>query len=139
MQMSSLTAELPGKPSVQFNSVSQSCLTLCNLMACSPPGSSVHGILQARRLEWVAISSSRGSSLTQGSNPYLLPLLHWQADSLPSELPGKPKNTGVGSLSLLQRTFRTQESNRSLLHCRWILYHLSHQGSPQERQCQIRL
>ena len=40
----------------------QSCLTLCNPMDCSPLGSSVHGILQARILEWVAISSSRGSS-----------------------------------------------------------------------------
>ena len=39
-----------------------SCLTLCNPMVCSPPGSSVHGILQERTLEWVAISSSRGSS-----------------------------------------------------------------------------
>ena len=36
----------------------QSCLTLCDLMDCSPPGSSVHGILQARTLEWVAISFS---------------------------------------------------------------------------------
>ena len=42
--------------------VTQSCLTLCDLMDCSPPGSSVHGILQARILEWVAVSSSRGSS-----------------------------------------------------------------------------
>ena len=41
----------------------QSCLTLCDPMDCSPPGSSVHGILQARILEWVAISFSRGSSL----------------------------------------------------------------------------
>ena len=40
----------------------QSCPTLCDLVDCSPPGSSVHGILQARILEWVAISSSRGSS-----------------------------------------------------------------------------
>ena len=40
----------------------QPCLTLCDAMDCSPPGSSVHGILQARILEWVAISSSRGSS-----------------------------------------------------------------------------
>ena len=40
----------------------QSCPTLCNPVDCSPPGSSVHGILQARILEWVAISSSRGSS-----------------------------------------------------------------------------
>ena len=42
--------------------VSQLCLTLCNLMDCSPPGSSVHGILQATRLKWVAMPSSRGSS-----------------------------------------------------------------------------
>ena len=40
-----------------------------------------------------------------------------QADSLPSDPPGKPKNTGVGSLSLLQGIF-PQESNQSLLHCR---------------------
>ena len=43
-------------------SVAQSCPAVCNPMDCSLPGSSVHGILQARILEWVAISSSRGSS-----------------------------------------------------------------------------
>ena len=42
--------------------VAQSCPTLCDPMVCSPPGSSVHGILQARILEWVAMPSSRGSS-----------------------------------------------------------------------------
>ena len=42
--------------------VTQSCLTLCDLTDCSPPGSSVLGIFQARILEWVAISFSRGSS-----------------------------------------------------------------------------
>ena len=42
--------------------VTQSCLTLCDPMDCSPPGSSAHGILQARILEWVAIPLSRGSS-----------------------------------------------------------------------------
>ena len=40
----------------------QSCLTLCNPMDCNLPGSSVHRILQARILEWVAMPSSRGSS-----------------------------------------------------------------------------
>ena len=53
-----------------------------------------------------------------------------QTDSLPSEPPGKPKNIGAGSLSLLQGIFLTQESTRGLLHCRWILYQLSYQGSP---------
>ena len=46
----------------------QLCLTLCDPMACCPPGSSVHGILQARILVWVAMPSSRGIFLTQGSN-----------------------------------------------------------------------
>ena len=45
-----------------MSEVAQSCPTLCNPMDCSLPGSSVHGILQARILEWVAISFSRGSS-----------------------------------------------------------------------------
>ena len=67
--------------------VTQLYLTLCEPMDYSPPDSSVHGILQARILEWVAIPFSRGYFLTQGSNP-------------------------------------------DLLHCRWILYCLSHQGSP---------
>ena len=51
-------------PSFQWkwNLVTQSCPTLCDPVDCSPPGSSVHGILQARVLQWVAISFSRGSS-----------------------------------------------------------------------------
>ena len=48
-------------------SVAQSCLTLCDPMDCGPPGSSVHGILQARVLEWVAIPFSRESSQTRVS------------------------------------------------------------------------
>ena len=66
-------------------SVTQSCVTLCDSVDCSPPGSSVCGILQARILEWVAMPFSRGSS--------------WCRD-------------------------RTR-----FLHCRQILYHLSHEGS----------
>ena len=50
-------------------------------------------------------------------------------DSLPAEPPAKPNNTGLGSLSLLQRIFPTQELNQGLLHCRQILYQLSYQGS----------
>ena len=53
-----------------------------------------------------------------------------QADSLSVEPPGKPKNTGVGSLSLLQWIFSTQELTRGLLYCRRILYQLSYEGSP---------
>ena len=67
--------------------VAQSCQTLCNPMNWSLPGSSVHGILQARILEWIAIPFSRGS-------------------------------------------FWPKDQNLSLLHCKQILYHLSHPGSP---------
>ena len=104
----------------------QSYLTLCKPMDCSPPGSSVHGILQARILEWVAFPFSRGSS--QPRDGTRSPAL--QADSLPAEPQGKLKNTGVGSLSLLLGIFPTQESNRGLLHCRQILYQLRYQGNP---------
>ena len=68
--------------------VAQSRPTLCGPMDSSPPGSSVHGILQARILEWVAIPFSRGSSQprdqTQVSPTF-------QANSLPSEPPGRPE------------------------------------------------
>ena len=64
---------------------------------------------------------------TQGSNP---DGPTFQMDSLPAEPPGKPMNSGVGSLSLLQGIFPTQELNQGFLHCRWIPYQLSCQGSP---------
>ena len=66
----------------------QSCLTLYNHMNCSPPGSSVHGILQARIVEWDAMPS-RGSSPAR-NRTCLLCLLHWQAGSLLLVPPGKP-------------------------------------------------
>ena len=53
-----------------------------------------------------------------------------QAPLCPWNFPGK--NTGVGTHSLLQGIFSTQESNSGLLYCRQILYHLSHQGSPNQ-------
>ena len=57
---------------------------------CSLPGSSVQGVIPARILECGAISSSRGIFSIQGSNPQLLELLHWQADSLPLSHLGSP-------------------------------------------------
>ena len=72
--------------------VSQSGLTLCD-----PVDYTVHGILQARMLEWVAFPSPRDLP-----NPGIEPRSQaLQANSLPAEPRGKPKNTGVGSLSLL--------------------------------------
>ena len=76
--------------------VAQSCLTLCDLTDCSPPGFSVHG-----------------------------------------DSPGK--NTGVGGHALLQGIFLTQRAIPGLLHCRWILYRLSHQGSPCNIVLQFKL
>ena len=66
--------------------VAQSCSTLCDPMDCSPPGSSVHGIPQARILEWVAILFSRGSSQCRGQTQ----VSHMGADALPSEPLGIP-------------------------------------------------
>ena len=87
-------------------------------LPCSPPGDLPHPGIKAR-------------------SPAL------QADSLPSESPGKPIKTGVGSLSLHQGIFLTLEPNPGLLHCKWILYQLSYQGSPggtsgKESACQCR-
>ena len=60
-----------------------------------------------------------------------------QEDSLSAEAQRKPKNTGVGSLSLLQRVFPTQESNQGLLHYMQILYQLSSQGSPRAQSISV--
>ena len=133
------------------------------------PRGILHGILQARILEWVAFPFSRGSSQprnrTQVSHTAGRFFTVWatreaqeywsglpcpppgdlpdpgikftsptvQVHSLLSEPLGKPKNTEVGSLSLLQGIFLTQELNWGLLQSRQILYQLSCQGSPKLR------
>ena len=103
-------------------------------MNCSLQGSSVHGDSPGRktRVSCHVLNTGMGCHPPPGDlpNPGIesrSPSL--QADSLSSEPPGKPKNTGVGSLSLLQGIFLTHESNWGLLHCRRILYQLSYQGS----------
>ena len=70
--------------------------------------------------------SSTGDLPNPGIEPRSATL---QADSLPPEPQEKPKNTGVGSLSLLQWIFLAQELNLDLLYCRQILHQLSYQGS----------
>ena len=79
---------------------------------------------------WSGLLCSPPGDLPNPSKEPRSPAL--QADSLPFEPPGKLKNTGVGSLSLLQQIFLIQESNRGLLHCRQILYQLSYHGSLAE-------
>ena len=85
---------------------------------CFPRDYTVHGILQARILEWVAFPFSRDLPNLE-IEPRSLTL---QSDSLPAEPQGKPKNTGLGSLSLPQWIFLTQEWNWGFLNCQWILY-----------------
>ena len=91
-------------PSLSEVKVAQLCPTLCD-----PMDYTVHGILQARILEWVAFPFSKGSSQL-GIKPRSLVL---QVNSLSAEPQEKPKNTGVGSLCLLQQIFPTQELNQN--------------------------
>ena len=89
LQADSLPSEPPVCASLEHygDLVAKSCLILATPMGGSPPGFSVHRILQARILEWVAISFTRGIFPTQGAKPGCPAL---QADSLPTELQGKP-------------------------------------------------
>ena len=142
----------------------QSCPTLCDHIDSSPPGAPVPGILQARTLEWVAISFSNAwkwkvkvKSLsrvqlcaTPWTAAYQAPppmgfsrQEYWSGAPLVTQLcptlcePMEParllcpwdssgKNTGEGCHFLFQGIVLTQGLNPSLLHCRQILYHLSH-------------
>ena len=100
-------------------------------MDCSPPGSSVHGDSPGKKtrvLHALVLSCSPPGDLPNPGIESRSPAS--QVGSLPSESLGKLKNTGMGSLSLLQGIFAGQELNQSLLLCRWILHHLSYQGSP---------
>ena len=97
------------------------CPTLSNPMDYTWGPSLLQGIFPTRDLPNPGIFPTQRSS--QPRSPTL------QTDSLPAEPPEKPRNTGVGSLSLLQRIFPIQELNQDLLHCRRTLYQLSYQGS----------
>ena len=128
--------------------VAQSCPTLWDPMDYSPPGSSVHGILQARILEWGAISFSCVSFPKNPFNIYCKANLKVEllvSQSCPTLCNPKdcsPPGSSVhrilqarilewgASHSLFQGIFLTQGSNLHLPHCRLILYCLSHQGTP---------
>ena len=68
----------------------QSCLNLCDPMDCSPPGSSVHGHSPGKNTGVGCHALLHGIFPTQGSNPHLLCLLHWQVGSLSLAPSGKP-------------------------------------------------
>ena len=88
-------------------------------MDCSQAGSSVHGDSPGKNTGSGLPYPPPGDLPNPGIEPWSSVL---QVNSLPSELPGKPKNPGVGSLSFLQRIFLTQELNLGVLHSRQILY-----------------
>ena len=94
--------------------VTQLCPTLCDPIDYSLTGFSVHGN-SPDKITAVGFHTSPGVLPNPGFEPRSSAL---QVDSLPSETPQKLKNTGVGSLSLLQENFLTQELNWDLLHCR---------------------
>ena len=113
--------------------VTQSCLILCNLVDCSSPDSSVHGILQARILEWVAISFSRGSNPSLlHSRQILYHLSHglyhaeqWKAESISCKIRNKtfqvelvnPTNTCalfISAVVLLKVLFKLKCTYKSL-------------------------
>ena len=108
--------------------------TPCDSMDCSPSGFSVHGILQARLQEWVAIPFSRGSSRPR-DRTCLLDLLHWQVDSWPWAPPGKPLlsvafdnlleykfKLSLGfSLKILNKTFKIMFSLKRKMWSRCIV------------------
>ena len=82
----------------------------------------------SRQEYWSGLSCSPPGDLPNPGIESRSPAL--QSDSIPSELPGKPKNTGVGNISLLQRNFQTQELNWGLLLCKRVLNKLSYVVNP---------
>ena len=92
----------------------QSCPTLCNTLDRSPPGSSVHGILQATILKWVPMPSYRGSSQPRDQTPVSYVSCPWQSGSLPLVPPGKPSFGGshIYSIGLQGEELRLTEYTR---------------------------
>ena len=104
----------------------QLCLTLCNLMDYSLPGSSVHRDSPGKNPGVDFHALLRGIFPNQRSNmglPHCRQILYHVSHQ------GSPRIL-EGSLYLLKGIFPTQELNQDLLHCRWILYQLRYQGSP---------
>ena len=102
-------------------SVAKSCPTLCDPMDCSPPGSSVHGIYQARILEWVAISSPKGSPQPRDWTSPMAPALAGRFFTI--EPPGKPLfSTDTRCLCLGPRVSQTKIFMLLRLMCRNVLW-----------------
>ena len=141
LAMGQLHSSLVLVSEVKWSDVAQLCSTLCDPMDCSPPGSSVHGILQARILEWVTISFSRDLP-SPGIEPRSPTL---QADALASEPPGKPHASKVMLKTLharlqyyvnqelpdIQAGFRKRLRNQRS-SCQHLLDHRESKGIPEK-------
>ena len=103
----------------------------CSVLSDSLPPRGLYSPENSPGQNTVALSLLQGNLPNPGIEPRSPSL---QADSLPAEPQGKPKNTGGGSLSFLPGIFPTQESDWGLLHCRQIRYQLSYQESPSSVQ-----
>ena len=106
----------------QRNKIPQSCLTLCNPMGCSPPGSSVHGDSPGKNPGVGCHALLQGIIPTQGLNtdlPYCRQVPYHLSHQ------GSPWILEWVAYPFLQGNFPIQKSNWSLLHCRWILCQLS--------------
>ena len=123
----------------------QSCPNLCDPMDYSLPGSSVHGIFQVRILQWVAISSSRGSSQSRDQN-----CVSCIADALPLSQQGSPIDTNILRWLFLKRDkwdlIRLNSFPGNSLAVQWLGLHTSSAGDmgsilglgikiPQAKQC----
>ena len=115
------------------NEVSQSCPTLCDHMNCSLPHSSIHGIFQARVLEWVAISFSRGSSQPRDRTQvslivgrcFTVPSLFLKEMNIYVHKKNIQKKVHSGTLLNLLKLETTQTSiNREWINKLWFLYTL---------------
>ena len=127
------TSTLDPSPWIASNTHTQSCPTLCNPVDYSPPGFSVHGVFQAKMLEWVAMPSSGGIFPIQGSNSHLWCLLPWQVVSLPLHLLGNLMESFIKSaVSVVP-----WKSLLSFLDCIWasqmLLSYVIHNFTPWDR------
>ena len=116
--------------------VTKACSTLCHPAECSPPGSSVQGILQARIPEWVAMPLLQRIFPTQESNPRLLhqrqilvPLNHLLHGILQARI------LELVAMPLLQGIFPTQGSSSTLLRWEADSLPVNHQGNSTSTQC----
>ena len=120
VQVSIKTSELVRKATISSQPLHAKslplCPTPCDSIDCGPSGSSVHRILQEKVVEWAAMLSSRGIFPTQGLNPHLWHLLHWQVEFFTTSTTWEahcrdPSQGGKGAISM-QRCKDSENNGR---------------------------